>query len=222
MMKMVNNYDSSFPNNLQRPTFNSNSIQQQQQNTNTEYKYKPQSPTSSQSLSSLTKSREEYDKRFIHANNKYPSPRAPLPSNLKPSESFNSDSRHFVTKSLKQIKPLSFENKQILNDQKNNSNETKTVYSESSSKTSVSDNDPYSKNFYQSSKEQTVKQVALSEKKHHTNHGHNSIDNSNEPTNEVVKVPRPKINKSYLIKMKRKHKNKISANLSGTKFDISN
>jgi hypothetical protein len=29
------------------------------------------------------------------------------------------------------------------------------------------------------------------------------------------------INRSYLIRMKRKHKNKISANVSGTKFDLS-
>jgi hypothetical protein len=216
MMKMVNSYDSSFPNNLQRPTFNNNNIQQ---NNSTEYRLKPQSPTSSHSLSTLTK-REEYDKRFIHANNKYPSPRIPPPpNNLKPSESFNSDSRNFVTKSLKQIKPLSFENKQ--NPIEFKTNETKTVYSESN-KTSLSENDSFSKNFYQPSKEQTVKPVALCEKKLHTNHSNNLFDNSNEPTNEVVKVPRPKINKSYLIKMKRKHKNKISANLSGTKFDISN
>ena len=35
---------------------------------------------------------------------------------------------------------------------------------------------------------------------------------------EPTKAP---LNKSYLIKMKRKHKNKINANVAGTKFDLS-
>lgn len=236
MMKMVNSYDSSFPNNLQRPTFNSSNLQSNtttnsssissgsnNNSNNADYpRYKPQSPTSSQSLSSLNQlGKQEYDRRFIHANNKYPSPRVPLPSNIKHTDSFNSDSRTFVTKSLKQMKPLSFE-KLNAAEPKTNVSETKTIYSDSN-KTSVSDNDPHAKNFYQSSKEQTVKPISLNEKKHHSNHGPNSMDTnaSDMPANEVVRVPRPKINKSYLIKMKRKHKNKISANLSGTKFDIS-
>ena len=192
-MKMIN-YDSSFQNSLQRPSFNSNKLQ-------TEYRYKPMSPVQSGSTSNLNTST---DKRFIHANNKYPSPRVPIQTNLKPAESFQSDSKTFLAKSVKQqMKPLSF------------------------SETKLNDTDNFNKNYYQNNKEQNVKQVALSEKKHHAPHSHSNENHTNsEHTKEKehhsneVKVPKPKINKSYLIKMKRKYKNRISANVSGTKFDI--
>lgn len=41
-----------------------------------------------------------------------------------------------------------------------------------------------------------------------------------EEVKPVLPPPAP-VNKSYLIRMKRKHKNKITANVSGSKFDLS-
>ena len=65
-----------------------------------------------------------------------------------------------------------------------------------------------------------MKSISLSEKKSHSNHNSHLNDNHNDHV-EHVKPSKPKINKGYLLKMKRKHKNKISANVSGTKFEIS-
>ena len=234
MIKMLN-YDtsSSYTNNLQRPSFNSSNLQ-----TN-DYKYKPSSPIASQSMTSVnnnnnntsTANRLDSDKRFFHADNKYPSPRFTVqPANSKPvpantNDLFSSDSKNFVTKSFRQSKQYSF------------SSEPKTSISENSNNNNNNNfNDIYKyTNYYQTTKEQAVKPISLSEKKsnhhhnHHNNHHKDSYDsnlinsdsvNTNNLNEGVVKVPKPKINKSYLIKMKRKYKNKISANLSGTKFDI--
>ena len=203
------NYDTSFSNNLQRPSFNGTNLQ----TNTTDYRYKPSSPIggSMSSLNQMTKL--ESDKRFIHANNKYPSPRIPIQNNPKSVESFQSDSRNFVTKTVKQIKPLSFsETRTSFND---NDAYTKNIDS------NTKNNDLYSnKNYYQSTKEQPVKSISLSEKKSHSNHNSHLNDNHNDHV-EHVKPSKPKINKGYLLKMKRKHKNKISANVSGTKFEIS-
>lgn len=210
MLKMMN-YDSSFPNNnLQRPSFNSSNL-------HTDYRYKPPSPVQSGSMSNLNQAATN-DKRFIHANNKYPSPRVPIQqTGAKTTESFQSDSKMILNKSVKQMKPLSF------------------------SETKLNDSDIYNKNYYQS-KEQTVKPASLSEKKTHSNsndahntdhhhhkehqadhhHKENQADHHHKEhhANSEPKAPKPKLNKSYLTKMKRKHKNRISANVSGTKFEI--
>ena len=47
---------------------------------------------------------------------------------------------------------------------------------------------------------------------------------NNNSGNQIVEavIPSSKVNKNYLQKMKRKFKRKISANVSGTKFDIGN
>lgn len=52
------------------------------------------------------------------------------------------------------------------------------------------------------------------------NNNNNNYNNNSNGVGSEVAVPSSKVNKNYLDKMKRKFKRKISANVSGTKFDI--
>ena len=81
----------------------------------------------------------------------------------------------------------------------------------------INDNESFKNNLILQQSKPKYREENLNEKiSHSQTNDPNIVNSSNQPKTSN------KLNKNFLTKMKKKYKNKISANISGTKFDISN